>query len=140
MRAYLSLFVVLLVAACGNSGNSPTADAAAHADSAASGPDAHPGFTLTVSNLQDWCNISEDGGTTFVHDPAPTKYDVGTVVHLQAQPESGTFIFGYWEGILLDDGGSRDTSDTATVTMDADKTVKVCCPFAPPNTVDCVGS
>lgn len=93
--------------------------------------DAKNGFTLHIVNQLAWCDITVDG-TKYVppDEPPDTVYAKGTVVHLFGEPESSTFKWGFWlgtDGQL--DGGTQDTSQTATITMNADMTVQVCCPF-----------
>ena len=95
------------------------------------GPDAGSTSTLRVSNVLNWCNLTVEGTTSTATSPADKSYPAGTVVHLSAVPTSGSFIWGYWTGT---DGAAasapkHDTSQTTTVTMNADKTVTACCPF-----------
>jgi hypothetical protein len=135
------------VAGCGNNGGKPI-DAAVHADAEAAdaapvdaapidgkpadaGPDAKPGFTLHLVNDVNWCDVTVNG-TKFVMSAPPDKiYDPGTVVNLFAAPTSGTFEWGYWTGTDAQrDGGLKDTDQTATVTMDKNQNVTVCCPFS----------
>ncbi|HPT86530.1 MAG TPA: InlB B-repeat-containing protein [Bacillota bacterium] len=65
-------------------------------------------YTLTVQ--------SSEGGTVELN-PAGGTYDAGTTVTLTAKPNTG-YKFSKWEG------AASGTSDTVTVTMDGDKTVK----------------
>lgn len=85
-------------------------------------------FTLTIDNFLAWCSVSVDGGVATANPP-PTQFPPGTVVPLFGQPVSSTFIWGYWRFTDAEPGGGHDTSQSATVTMSADRTVFVCCPF-----------
>ena len=111
-------------------------DAAKTFDAPPGAPDAKPadaknGFTLHIINQLAWCDITVDG-TKYVppNEPPDMTYAKGTVVHLFGEPESTTFKWGFWLGTDgQNDGGTQDTSQTATITMNADMTVQVCCPF-----------
>ena len=95
--------------------------------------------TLTVADFDSWCSLS-------VTSPANTSLPNGassasntitlplnTAVTLDAEPNSG-FIWasttaraGGWSGTL--DSGTDPLSKSITVTLSANKSVKVCCPF-----------
>lgn len=62
-------------------------------------------------------------------------YPADTVVSLDAAAASATFVWGYWTGTDGASTGGNDVNMSTTVTMDADKSVLACCPFASsPNT------
>jgi hypothetical protein len=151
------LMAVLLFAGCGSSSptntiyaavhfdaSAPAIDGAAGADSAPtadSAPaadafraDAATMATLTFNNFAVWCKITVNGTDVFDGSNPPAKpYPIGTVVNLAGDAKTtspaGQFIWGYWVGV--DPNATvHDTSQTATVTMDTDKTVFVCCPFS----------
>lgn len=83
-------------------------------------------YTLTVQNFLGWCSISIAGGvSSTAANPPPIDFPSGTVVPLSGAPASG-FIWGYWTGT---DVAGHDTNTDTTVTMTADRSVFVCCPF-----------
>ena len=87
-------------------------------------------FTLHVTNVLNWCDLTVDGATTKASSPPDATYSAGTVVHLGGAPTSSSFIWGYWTGT---DGATgtpaHDTNAMTTVTMSSDKSVSACCPF-----------
>ena len=113
-----SLPLALLAAGCGSSSGL--------------GPDAGTTtFTLKISNVLNWCDITDEGTKSTATSPPDKSYAAGTVVHLSAGPTSASFIWGYWTGTDGAAAGAphHDTSPTTTVIMSADKTVTACCPF-----------
>ena len=86
--------------------------------------------TLTVNDYFSWCNVSINGGTPTSTATTQTAVDDASVVSLHAEPLAG-FIWGYWTGTdNVDLATNKDTTQTTTVTMYADRSVFVCCPFA----------
>lgn len=97
----------------------PTADA---------GPDGgEVAVILTITNYQNWCNVTVDGDGGYRPMAA---FVIGTVVQLDASPQPG-YVWGYWTG-TAGDTGSGDPNMATTVTMNADKQVVACCPQSPP--------
>lgn len=91
--------------------------------------------TLTLENYLAWCSVSVDGGAASTAASRVLQFPKDTVVALSGDKANATFVFGYWVGTAGDTGPSHDTAMMTTVTMDADKTVQACCPFASsPNT------
>jgi hypothetical protein len=101
--------------------------------------------TLSISNFDTWCALSvtspanitlpngASGATNTVTQP------VGTTITLHAEPNVG-FIWpsaaagsAGWTGGI--DASSSALSKTVTVTLTANKSVGVCCPF--PNGTGC---
>ena len=82
-------------------------------------------YVLTIDNFLAWCSVSVDGGVASANPP-PTPFIPGTIVPLDGQPVSATFIWGYWR---FTDVPGHDTNQHTTVTMTGDHTVFVCCPF-----------
>jgi hypothetical protein len=90
---------------------------------------------LTVKNYLSWCSVSVDGGPANTTATQMLPFPKDTVVSLSADKASAVFVFGYWVGTTGDTSPSHDTAMMTTVTMDADKTIQACCPFASaPNT------
>jgi len=85
---------------------------------------------LSIDDYLNWCSITENG---VAYRPSE-RFEVGAVVSLEAAAVPG-FAWGYWTGT---DGanGSEDMNPSATVTMNASKSVFACCPSA---TDDCNG-
>ena len=82
-----------------------------------------------------WCSVSIDGGAASTASSQTLTFPMSTVVSLRADPANSTYVFGYWVGTAGDSGPSHDTGMATTVTMDGNKTVQACCPFASsPNT------
>ena len=151
MRSLAFVFASsLLAVACSSKESSPDAPRAidtpvAAIDAPPNTPDAPPadaktGFTLHLTNALNWCDVTVDGTKFTASAPADKSYAKDTVVHLHADPTpNGTggsnFIWGYWTGTDAVSGTTHDTAQDATVTMSADKTVYVCCPF--PNGTGC---
>jgi hypothetical protein len=78
----------------------------------------------------NWCSITENGVPYSVSE----SFDAGVVVSLEAAALPG-FAWGYWTGTDGANGG-QDMNLSATVTMNASKTIFACCPSA---TDDCNG-
>ena len=91
--------------------------------------------TLTIKNYLSWCTVSVSGGSATTTATQVLPFTRGSVVSLSGDKADPTFVFGYWVGTAGDTGPTHDTSMATTVTMDGDKTVQACCPFASdPNT------
>lgn len=145
MRSLAFAFASLLfAAACSSKESTPDAhvtfDVPVVVDDQGPAPDAPPadaktGFTLRFTNALNWCDLTVDGTKFVASAPLDKSYAKDTVVHLHAAPTSATFIWGYWTGTDAVTGTTHDTAQDATVTMSADKTVYVCCPF--PNGTGC---
>jgi hypothetical protein len=142
MRYLLLLVVPFLVVACDDSNTEADSGPVDAGSVDAGGNDAGTmdagtqTFTLTIDDYLSWCNVSENGGAASSLATTSATFPSGTVVNLHADAISSTFIWGYWVGTDADTG-SNDTNMTATATLTADKTVKVCCPFQPPASQTC---
>lgn len=91
--------------------------------------------TLTIDNYLSWCSVSVNGGLASTAASQVLQFPKDAVVNLNADKANATFVFGYWFGTAGDAGPSHDTSMATIVTMNTDKTVQACCPFASaPNT------
>jgi hypothetical protein len=96
-------------------------------------------FALTVSNFDSWCaiTVTQPSGTVLPNGATGASNKVtlagGTVVKLHGEPAGGSFEWapstghGGWSGAI--DNGQDPLSKDTTVTLNADKTVNVCCPF-----------
>jgi hypothetical protein len=121
MKCLLFPAMALLLLCCGSSGRPPGAAA-----TTAPGPCC----VLSIDDYLTSCSITENG----VPYSASESFDVGTVVSLEAAALPG-FAWGYWTGTDGANGG-QDINFSATVTMNASKSVFACCPSA---TDDCNG-
>jgi hypothetical protein len=121
MKGLLFLAMALVLLCCGSSG-SPTGVAAATTPSAC--------CVLSIQDYMNWCSITENG----VPYSASESFDAGVVVSLEAVALPG-FAWGYWTGTDGASGG-QDMNFSATVTMNASKSILACCPSA---TDDCNG-
>ena len=91
--------------------------------------------TLTLEDYLSWCSVSVNGGAASRAASQTLTFPMNSVVSLRADKANSTFVFGYWVGTAGDTGPSHDTAMATTVTMDGNKTVQACCPFASsPNT------
>jgi hypothetical protein len=103
-------------------------------------PDASvPEVKLTVSNFLAWCaiTVAQPSGATLANPPTSATNSLtepaGTVVVLHGAPASAAFEWvpaggvGGWSGAI--DPGQDPKGTDVTVTLDASKTVDVCCPF-----------
>jgi hypothetical protein len=91
--------------------------------------------TLTLEDYLSWCSVSVNGGPPSMAMSQTLMFPLNTVVGLSGERASSTFVFGYWVGTAGDTGPSHDTAMATMVTMDRDRTVQACCPFASsPNT------
>jgi hypothetical protein len=101
--------------------------------------------TLTLSNFDAWCTLSVTSPASATLTSAGNSASntitatVGTAITLHAEPNTG-FIWpttasgsAGWTGSL--DGGTSSLNKTVTVTLTANKSVGVCCPF--PNGTGC---
>lgn len=86
--------------------------------------------TLTLENYLSCCSVSVQGGIASTTATQMLSFPKDTVVALNGDKANATFVWGYWVGTAGDTGPSHDTTMAASVTMDADKTVQACCPFA----------
>jgi hypothetical protein len=91
---------------------------------------AFPTFTLTLENYDSWCSVSVNSGFASTTGRQVLTFPVGTVVDLAGAPANGTFIWGYWVGTAGDTLAAHDQNTSTTVTMDQDRLVQACCPFA----------
>ena len=121
MKGLLFLAMALVLLCCGSSG-SPTGVAAATVPSSC--------CVLSIEGYVNWCSITENG----VPYSASESFDAGVVVSLEAAALPG-FASGCWTGTDVANGG-QDMTLSATVTMNASKSVFACCPSA---TDDCNG-
>ncbi len=97
--------------------------------------DAAATFELQVENYLSWCSISIDGGAESTTERQAFSFPAGTVVDLSGDLANSTFVWGYWYGTDGDTTADHDTNHDTTVTMDSDKLIQACCPFASdPNT------
>jgi hypothetical protein len=94
---------------------------------------------LTLDDYLSWCSVSVGGGPPSMVMSQTLMFPLNTVVSLSADRSSSTFVFGYWVGTAGDTGPSHDTAMATTVTMDRDRTVQVCCPFASSPNTPCPG-
>jgi hypothetical protein len=97
------------------------------------------GFTLSIQNYLNWCNVTENGTAYDPPSEAPVMtYPAGTVVNLMgATASSSSFVWGYWVGTDGDTTATHDTNMTTTVTMTANKIVQACCPLTSAPTTPC---
>jgi hypothetical protein len=116
----LSPFVWLLITCAGALGCGSSKTVAVN--NATGGPT----YTLIIDDSLNWCNITvtPPGTSDVVNTETLTGIAAGTVVQLSVKPDSGFTWPGSWKG--TDDDAS--TAETNKVTMNADKTVTVCCP------------
>ena len=96
-------------------------------------------FALTLGNFESWCaiTVTQPSGTSLPNGataPSNTiRLAAGTVVKLHGEPSSASFEWapsagsGGWSGAI--DSGQNPLSKDTAVTLNADKTVSVCCPF-----------
>jgi hypothetical protein len=85
-------------------------------------------LTLTIANYSNWCSVNVDLDSASTANPITVTYHVGgTVAALHGEPANASFEWGYWVG--TDGTSGHDTNQNATVTMNGDKSVFVCCPF-----------
>lgn len=137
-RYVVALASALLFASCSSSSDSSTTPPPP--------PSSIPGTaTLTVANFDSWCTLSVTspantplpGGATGTSNAITVA--VNTVVSLHAEPTTGftwpsTAAAGVgWTGTL--DSGTDQLSKSINVTVDASKSIRVCCPF--PNGSGC---
>ena len=120
MKALLVPVMTLVLLCCGSS-ESPSGAAAATVPECC---------VLSINNYNNWCSLTENG----VPYSASENFSAGTVVSLEAAALPG-FAWGYWTGTDGANGG-QDMNLSATVTMNASKSVLACCPSA---TDDCNG-
>jgi len=123
----------------GDGGDADAGAADAGAADAGSADGGSASFTLNLTNFAAWCTLSvtQPSGATFPNDAsAPANSLVlpaGTVVKLHGEPADSDFVWpqmgdtGGWSGDL--DPGQDPLSKDVTVTLGADKTVNVCCPY-----------
>jgi hypothetical protein len=108
-----------------------TSDASDSGDAASDGG----AVTLTVQNYLSWCTVAVNGGGSSTAATQTLNVQPGTVVNVSGDLSSATFVWGYWVGTAGDTTAAHDTSKTTTVTVNANKTIQACCPFAAaPNT------
>jgi hypothetical protein len=108
-----------------------TADASDSGDAATDGG----GVTLTVQNYLSWCTVAVNGGGSSTAATQTLTVQPGTVVNVSGDLSSPTFVWGYWVGTAGDTAAAHDTAKMTTVTVNANKTIQACCPFAAaPNT------
>lgn len=102
-------------------------------------PDAAPPVThtLKIEDYLSWCSVGVNGGASSTAATTTLTFPEGTVVNLHGDKATGTFVFGYWRGTSGDTSASHDTQVDTTVTMDGDKTIQACCPFANDPTTPC---
>ncbi len=97
------MLLLLVVAGCSSSCSSD----------GSAGTDGGTTFTLTINNFDSWCTVTEEGAAFSLS----RSFAPGTVVHLNAAPASGLFVWGYWTGTDAGaDAGAHDTSQSTTVT------------------------
>lgn len=134
---YLLIVVPFVLLACSSS--STTEDAGQDAGPADAGPsdggtDAGPtdggSFTLNINNYLSWCTITENGSAF----SAMKSFPAGSMVALNATPESSSFVWGYWLDI---DAGTKSTTMSITADMTRDTYLLACCPFPPPQSQTC---
>lgn len=104
-------------------------------DAAGSGDASDGGVTLTVQNYLSWCTVAVNGGGSSAAATQTLTVQPGTVVNVSGDKASATFVWGYWVGTAGDTTAAHDTAKMTTVTVNANKTIQACCPFAvAPNT------
>jgi hypothetical protein len=123
----------------GGAGTSATGGIGGQSGTGGAGGGATAGFTLTIQNYLNWCNVTENGTAYDPPNEAPVMtFPSGTVVHLMgATASSASFLWGYWVGTDGDTTASHDTNMTTTVTMTANKVVQACCPLTSAPTAPC---
>src|SRR5258706_10276437 len=99
--------------------------------SAATGPaDQGASATLKLEDYLSWCSVGVNGGATSTTPLQTLSFPVGTLVHLNGDPASSTFVLGYWVGTAGGTRPSHDTNKSTTVTMNQNIVVPACCPLA----------
>jgi hypothetical protein len=87
-------------------------------------------YTLTINNYLSWCSVKIDTDPARTNATITKMFDAGTVVQLTGDKASNSFKWGFWTNTAGDTTVNRDQQMMTTVTMDSDKTVVACCPFA----------
>ncbi len=133
-RAGVSALAAFTAAAVACGASSPTTSSS---PTLGGGSSAAP-VTLTVMNFLSWCSVSINGGAASTAASMDMPFDVGSTVTVVARPASAAFMIGPdpWFGVTQDDGGPAPGADmgtgtsetsTATVVVDGNHCVSVCC-------------
>jgi len=124
---------MVLLVGCGSSTSAPNYNST----STSTNTSTAGGVTLKLENYLSWCSVSVNGAAASTDATQTLNVPQGTVVPLSANPASNVFVWGYWVGTDGDTGASRDTGQEAAATMDKDKVVQACCPFASSPSTPC---
>jgi hypothetical protein len=108
--------------------DSAASDSGTGGDSAAEGGSNK--VNLIITNLEDWCSVTVNGGTASTDPTITVEVTKNTVVSLHGDTkDAASFKWGYWIGTASDPTAHVTDMTTTVMVGDSDKTIQVCCPL-----------